>query len=145
MRAIIALIAFATGLSACAMTPDKTQRSQRDEAASILAPDGQSFGDGARMTGPARTCVPLNQLRNSRVRSDRVIDFGSPGGTAYRVVLAQSCPGLGFEERFTYSTSLTQLCAQDIITVLQGSGTNLIRGASCGLAPFQPIDRPTAR
>jgi hypothetical protein len=53
------------------------------------------------------------------------------------VVLPQACPQLGFEQRFTYSTSLSQLCAQDIITVLQGPGIS--RGASCGLAPFQPI------
>lgn len=145
MRASFTLIAFAASLSACAATSDRAQRADRDEASAVLSADGQSFGDGARVTGPSRTCVPLSQLRTSRVRSDRAIDFESSGGTAYRVVLSQSCPGLGFEERFTYSTSLTQLCAQDIITVLQGSGSNLMRGASCGLAPFQPIALPRRR
>ncbi|WP_294190692.1 hypothetical protein [uncultured Sphingomonas sp.] len=94
----------------------------------------------ATPVGPARNCVPITQLRDSLVRSDRVIDFRTTGGRDryYRVTLPQSCPGLGFERRFSYATSIGQLCAQDIITVLyQGGGP--ARGASCGLAPFQPV------
>lgn len=128
-------------LAACMATPEQQARTERDEAAAELAADGQSFADGARVTGPARTCVPLTELRNSRVRSDRVIDFTRGAGRqAYRVVLDQRCPQLGFEQRFTYATSLSQLCAQDIITVLQGP--QIIRGASCGLAPFTPVELP---
>ena len=139
MRAI-PILGTALMLSACMMTPEQQARTERNEAAAILAADGQSFGDGARITGPARTCVPLAQIRNSRVLSDRVIDFSTGAGRqAYRVVLNQGCPQLGFEQRFSYNTSLSQLCAQDIITVLQGPG--IMRGASCGLAPFQPIER----
>jgi hypothetical protein len=143
MRALLALISVA-GLSACMATPAQQARAERNEAAAILSADGQSFGDGARVTGPARSCVPLAQIRNSRVRSDRVIDFTTGAGReAYRVVLPQPCPQLGFEQRFSYATSLSQLCAQDIITVLQTPGVT--RGASCGLAPFQPITLPPTR
>ena len=138
MRAFL-ILAPAVMLGACMATPEQQARTERNEAAAVLAADGQSFGDGARVTGPARSCVPLTQIRNSRVRSDRVIDFSTGAGRkAYRVVLNQSCPQLGFEQRFTYSTSLSQLCAQDIITVLQGP--TVTRGASCGLAPFTPIE-----
>ncbi|MBS0505698.1 MAG: hypothetical protein JSS55_18245 [Proteobacteria bacterium] len=114
-------------------------RDPKNEAAAELSADGQTFGDGAKVAGPAKTCVPLNQIRNSHVLSDRVIDFdnGTRSSTTYRVVLPQGCPQLGFEQRFAYETSLTQLCAQDIITVLQSPG--ITRGASCGLAAFQPI------
>ena len=91
----------------------------------------------ATPTGPARSCVPINQLRESLVRSDRIIDFRTGGDRYYRVTLPQSCPGLNFERRFSYATSLSQLCAQDIITVLMQSPP--MRGASCGLAPFQPV------
>ena len=91
----------------------------------------------ATPTGPAETCVPLSQLRESLVRNDRVIDFRVGGNRYYRVTLPQACPSLGFEKRFTYETSLSQLCAQDIITVLYD--TPVTRGASCGLAPFQPV------
>ncbi|MBB3348521.1 hypothetical protein [Sphingomonas sp. BK069] len=87
--------------------------------------------------GEARTCVPITALRESLVRSDRVIDFHTAGDRYYRVILPQACPGLGFERRFGYATSIGQLCAQDIITVLYATGG--MRGASCGLAPFQPV------
>lgn len=143
MRELL-MIGSAAVLGACAATPEQQARNERNAAAAVLAPDGASFGDGARVTGPALNCVPLTQIRNSRVLSDRVIDFTRGAGRrAYRVVLNQSCPQLGFEQRFTYATSLTQLCAQDIITVLQGP--QVIRGASCGLAPFTPIELPRRR
>lgn len=91
----------------------------------------------ATPTGPAQSCVPITQLRQSLVRNDRVIDFELGGGRYYRVTLPQGCPGLGFEKRFAYQTSLSQLCSTDIITVLQQAP--LMRGASCGLAEFQPV------
>ena len=138
MRGLV-ILGFAALLTGCMSTPERQARTERDEAAAVLAADGSSFGDGARVTGAARSCVPLTQIRNSRVRSDRVIDFSTGAGRrAYRVVLDQRCPQLGFEQRFTYSTSLSQLCAQDIITVLHSPGVT--RGASCGLAPFTPIE-----
>ena len=135
---LVPLIVAATASSACAVSPRQQARAERNEAAATLSADGQSYGDGARVTGPARSCVPLIELGNSRVLSDRVIDFERPGRGAYRVVLPQSCPQLGFEQRFSYATSLNQLCRQDIITVLIQS-PGLQRGASCGLADFRPI------
>lgn len=126
--------------TACTTPEEQSARRERNEAAAVLSPDGRSFGDGARLLGAPQTCVPITQLRNSIVRSDRVIDWETTGQQMYRTVLPQGCPQLGFEQRFTYSTSITQLCAQDIITVLQGP--NIQRGASCGLAPFQPIEPP---
>jgi hypothetical protein len=127
-------------LAACATAEQQDARRAQNEQAAVLAADGQSFGDGARVAGAPKTCVPITQLRRSIVRSDRVIDWETTGRQMYRVVLPQSCPQLGFEQRFSYATSLSQLCAQDIITVLQGPSVQ--RGASCGLAPFQPIDPP---
>jgi hypothetical protein len=142
MRALtLSLLASAAlTAAACTTADEQSDRRARAEAAAVLAPDGQSFADGARLAGEARNCVPITQLRRSIVRSDRVIDWEVNGRQMYRTVLPQSCPQLGFEQRFTYSTSLTQLCAQDIITVLQGP--SIQPGASCGLAPFQPITPP---
>jgi hypothetical protein len=91
----------------------------------------------ATAVGKPLTCIPLGRIRESRVRSDQVIDFVTRGRDVYRVTLPQACPGLGFERRFSYATSLSQLCSGDIITVLYQSGP--VRGASCGLAPFQPV------
>ena len=92
----------------------------------------------ATPVGTPLTCIPLQSIRESRVRSDSVIDFVRDRRHGWRVTLPARCPGLGFERRFGYATSLTQLCAGDIITVLQ-TGGGPAAGASCGLAPFQPV------
>jgi hypothetical protein len=87
--------------------------------------------------GKPQSCIPITQIRESLVRNDHVIDFRTGGNRYYRVTLPQSCPGLGFERRFSYETSLSQLCSTDIITVLYQAP--VMRGASCGLAAFQPV------
>ena len=92
----------------------------------------------AAAAGPPVSCVNLHQIRETRVRDDRTIDFYLRGGRVYRNTLPQSCPQLGFEERFSYATSLSRLCSVDIITVLR-TGPDLSRGASCGLGKFQPV------
>lgn len=103
-----------------------------------IAADRPDRVPAATPAGPAQNCIPLVQIRQSLVRSDSVIDFVMRGrDRVYRVTLDQPCPRLGFEQRFGYETSLSQLCAQDIVTVLSVTGPP--RGASCGLAPFQPV------
>jgi len=91
----------------------------------------------ATPTGKAEDCIPLQSIRETRVRDDRTIDFYMRGGKVYRNVLPGTCPQLGFEERFAYQTSLSRLCSTDIITVLLMPNTT--RGASCGLGKFQPV------
>ncbi len=86
--------------------------------------------------GDPVSCISLVQIRSSHVRSDGVIDFEMSGGRYYRNTLPNSCPQLGFEERFGYETSLSQLCSTDIIHVIPSSG---VGGASCGLGQFQPV------
>jgi hypothetical protein len=89
--------------------------------------------------GAAVNCLQTTRIRETRVRSDSVIDFYTLGGKVYRNTLPNSCPSLGFEEKFAYSTSTSELCNVDIITVLQSGGPGLMRGASCGLGKFQPV------
>ncbi len=90
--------------------------------------------------GAPVSCIQLQSIRESRVRSDSVIDFRTNGNKWYRNTLPHSCPSLGFEERFLYKTSLSQLCSVDIITVLHSYGGGLDQGASCGLGKFQPVN-----
>ncbi len=92
----------------------------------------------ATPAGKPESCIPLRNIRQSNVHSDQVIDFVMSNGRVYRNTLPQSCPQLGFEERFSYATSLSQLCSVDIITVLYATPA-LSRGASCGLGQFQPV------
>jgi len=104
----------------------------------VVAADRPDRVPTATPIGPTQNCIPLQQIRQSLVRSDSVIDFVMRGRQrVYRVTLDQPCPRLGFEQRFSYATTLSQLCAQDIITVLNITGPP--SGASCGLAPFQPV------
>ena len=90
----------------------------------------------ATPAGPPVDCIALNQIRETHVRSDQVIDFELSGGRIYRNTLDGACPQLGFEERFSYSVSTGQLCSTDLVTVLQSTGG---RGATCGLGQFQPV------
>ena len=119
-------IVAVASLAACAGTGDGTRRADAVPVATAA--------------GPAKSCIPISGIRESNVRSDSVIDFRMRGGETYRVTLPTPCPSLGFERRFSYATSLSQLCSADIITVLYQTG--LARGASCGLAPFQPVKLP---
>ena len=127
-------------LAGCATSAEQADRRERDAGAAVLDATGNRYADGATKTGAAEDCIPLTSIRSTRVRGDQVIDFEVNGRKTYRNVLPNSCPQLGFEERFAYKTSLAQLCSVDVITVLQSPG--LSRGATCGLGRFQPIDRP---
>lgn len=91
----------------------------------------------ARPAGEPVDCVQLTQIRETRVRDDRTIDFVMRGGQVYRNTLPATCPRLGFEQRFTYRTTLNRLCGVDFITVLALTPPPL--GPSCGLGRFQPI------
>ena len=94
----------------------------------------------AKVVGAAENCIQSQQIRTSRVRDDRTIDFEMRGGRVYRNTLPNSCPRLGFEEAFTYNTSLTRLCSTEIIYVLDTVGGQLQRGAGCGLGQFVPVE-----
>lgn len=111
---------------ACAVTP----------AIAKTAPDPY-----VPTAGKALDCVPLTSIRSTNVRDDRTIDFIMNGNKIYRNTLPNSCPSLGFERRFLYKTSLSQLCSVDIITVLWNNGPGLQPGASCGLGKFQPMQK----
>jgi hypothetical protein len=114
-------------LGALALTATLGVASARDRnAVPEATPDGEAV-----------SCVQLNRIQSTSVHGDSVIDFKMRGGKVYRNTLPNSCPSLGFEERFLYKTSLSQLCSVDIITVLQSPG--LSQGASCGLGKFQPV------
>lgn len=109
--------------------------------AAVAAPGAARYRErvpAATPTGKPEHCIPITRIRQSLVRDDQVIDFIMLGGKVYRNVLPNSCPSLGFEQRFTYTTTISELCSTDIITVLYTS-PELSRGASCGLGQFQQV------
>lgn len=88
--------------------------------------------------GEARLCISLHAIRNTRVLDGQTILFEMAGKKTLVNRLPRKCPGLAFEKRFAYKTSLSQLCNSDIITVI----TDIGRGASCGLGKFEPYVAP---
>lgn len=132
--ALIALAAAAAlPLGACAPATGASA------ASNATASNGRAANiPAATPIGKAVTCIPIVQIRESRVRDDWTIDFRMSGDTWYRNTLPNRCSSLGFERAFSYSTSLPQLCNVDIITVFMNGGP---RGPlnSCGLGEFQPV------
>jgi hypothetical protein len=96
----------------------------------------------AQPTGAPQTCIPINQIDTTRIRSDSIIDFVGIGKQVWRVTLSNPCPQLKSENKFGYETSLSQLCSTDVITVLHDYGSGIQRGASCGLSQFVPVSLP---
>jgi hypothetical protein len=94
----------------------------------------------AKIVGEAESCVPVNLLRESRIRDDWTIDFTRGGNRAWRVTLPNRCSGLKSADAFTYATSLSQLCSTDIIYVLERWGSDLRKGAGCGMGKFVPVE-----
>ena len=109
-------------------------------AATLAAPAADARTRGvppATPSGPAVDCLLLREVRETRVRDDRTIDFYLRDRRVYRNTLPFACPDLGFEEAFSYRTSTQQLCAVDTIMVIRRlSG---IPGPTCGLGKFQPV------
>ncbi|WP_086607318.1 hypothetical protein [Erythrobacter donghaensis] len=119
-------------LSACA-PPDPAAEASRTAAAIAAAPE-------VTVKGPGERCINRSQLRNTVVRSERVIDFEMHGGKVYRNTLRQSCPGLNFDRAIAYETSIDQLCTQQIVYSLQNIGGVPRRGAGCSLGEFVPVE-----
>jgi len=90
-------------------------------------------------TGEVKDCLQIRSFRQTRVLDDSTIDFVMNNGDVYRNTLPHSCPTLGFEEKFLYKTSLSQICSVDIITVLRQAGGSLDGGPSCGLGKFAKV------
>ena len=102
------------------------------------APNEPGRAEAGESAEAAVLCVNLARIRSTRVLDDRTILFEMSGGETLVNRLPNRCPGLGFEKRFAYKTSLSQLCNTDIITVITSMG----RGASCGLGTFSPYVPP---
>jgi hypothetical protein len=91
------------------------------------------------VVGEPQNCVNRNQVRQTVVRSDRVIDFEMNGGKVFRNTLDRNCPGLGMDRAITYETSIDQLCSVQIVYTLQNIGGRPQRGAGCALGKFVPV------
>ena len=99
----------------------------------------QSEKPTVKAVGEPIKCVRLHAIRSTDVVDGKTIDFKMRGGKTYRNTLDRKCPRLKSEERFSYRTSLGELCDVDIIHVLHNYTGTLEKGASCSLGKFQQI------
>lgn len=90
--------------------------------------------------GSAERCIMRDRVRQTLVRSDRVIDFEMQSGKVYRSILPNSCPGLSLDQAIAYETSINQLCSNQIIYSLENIGGVPRRGAGCSLGEFVPVE-----
>jgi len=99
------------------------------------------INDDFTPSGDQRTCVGIARIRETNPISDTQIWFDMRGKKSYLNTTNGKCIGLAQWDRFSFQTSLSQLCRGDIITVLDNFG---VRIGSCGLGDFteyQRIDR----
>lgn len=86
-------------------------------------------------SGDTQQCVPLRQLRNSRVIDDQTIFFRFNGRKGFLNRLPNKCIRLAEEERFIYQVSgPSSLCSGQIITVVDSFGRPW---GSCSLGAFE--------
>lgn len=126
---LLALVSAPLILAACAPS-DPAARAEADAART----------PAVSVLGAGQNCIDRSQVRNSVVRSDRVIDFEMIGGKVYRSTLTNRCPGLGWDRAITYETSINQLCRQQIVYSLTNIGGVPQRGAGCALGEFVPVE-----
>ena len=91
----------------------------------------------AIVVGEPVSCVNLTSIHDTKAWDDRTIDFVMNNGTRYRNALPYRCATLGFEQRFGYKTTTSQLCSSDTITVLPTGSS--IPGPTCSLGEFVPV------
>jgi len=89
-------------------------------------------------------CITVNRIDRTDIIDERTVVFYMRGGDIYRNQLSYDCPWIVREKRFSYELSTNRLCDVDVITVLEQWGTQLRRGASCGLGMFYPITEEEA-
>ena len=89
-------------------------------------------------TGVIKSSVSLRSLRDTRVIDDKTIFFQARGKKGYINRLPRRCPRLAYEQRFSYSTTIGQLCKSELITVLDSMGSGLV---SCGLGKFEEWEK----
>jgi len=129
MRPTLPLIATTLALAACAPAGERPdQASSADDVPPVT------------VLGEERSCINRDAIRQSIVRSDKVIDFEMRGGKVYRSTLPNRCPSLDLQRSITYNTEINQFCQTEIVYVLENFAGRLQRGAGCALGPFVPVE-----
>ncbi len=89
------------------------------------------------LTGETRKCIQTSNILSSEPWDDRHMIFRLRNGDYYLNRLGRGCVGLGFEKTYSYRNRIAELCANEIITVVD-TFTQSTRG-SCGLSEFEKL------
>ena len=89
--------------------------------------------------GEPRDCINTQRIRSTEVLSDREILFRISGTEFYLNKLPHRCSGLRMADAFSYEVRGSQLCAIDLIRVVNTFGGGIRPGIACGLGKFLPV------
>lgn len=95
-------------------------------------------------TGETRSCLPLTSIDRIKPIDDRNFLIEMRGRDVYISRLSSSCSGASrFNNRLQYETSLSSLCQNEIIRVVDNSSGFTV--GSCGLEKFEKlVEKPSA-
>jgi hypothetical protein len=110
--------------------------------AAVAVCEREAVAQDAADTEPRR-CVGLTSIDRTEVIDDRTIAFYLRGGRVYLNHLDRACRNLDRDQPFSYRTSTGQLCAIDVIRVIEDFGPGANFGDTCALGPFVPSDEET--
>jgi len=131
MKTVIALL-LAASMAACmpAEEPADLSAESRAELDAELA---------GRSAGPDTSCIPVRDIRHTRTVGDGVMLFEGRGDVVWTNRAPGGCPVLRHGRAFRTSTTISQLCRGDIVTVFDPvSGAEF---AGCSLGDFTPHRR----
>ncbi|MYM64401.1 DUF6491 family protein [Pseudomaricurvus sp. HS19] len=89
--------------------------------------------------------LPINRIDRIDVVDRQTLLFYLNNSEVYLNRLPRPCIGLNKHSAVLYKTSQPRLSALDIITVLRSGGSDMERGASCGLGKFEMISAEDAK
>ncbi|MDZ7769256.1 MAG: hypothetical protein U5K38_09335 [Woeseiaceae bacterium] len=113
-------------------------------ALALLMPLDNSLADDPQDDEVGERCISLHRMDRIEVVDPQNLLVYMRGGDIYRNRLRNRCPGLRKNRPLMYSTTTSQLCDLDRITVLYDRGAGFTPGASCGLGRFIPVSEEDA-
>jgi len=91
-------------------------------------------------TGETKNCVSTNLIRSMDAIDDKNILVKLNNGEVWLNAVSGKCSGAGSASTYLqYTTSIGQLCRNDIIHVVDNSGGFMV--GSCGLNEFQKLEK----
>jgi hypothetical protein len=95
--------------------------------------DSKAESQADKYLGERKMCLETMMIKETRILDDQTILLETYGGAVYMSRLPSPCVGLRIAEGFSYSTSISKLCKQDIIEVVNQTP---LSGNRCGLGEF---------